>query len=694
VSAQPPRPRLRRALALGTATAFGLGGLFATPAFAETAPDVAPTSGAVYEENSLNILGKDGVAAVGTDGDGNVVIVVSEENATANNFADQHENVVIREIEGGLKALADTDVVGGAGYLAGGPSTGDQAGLCSVGFSAWDPEGNPAVVSAGHCTLDGAFEQALLTLPSGDTAGGGDPEGDDVDVTYPLGNIGFSQYGAVDNGTGAEGDPNSVDIAVIDDISPGLTLLPEVTDWTTSASEDLSLSTTEISSVGAVDISKPFQKSGRTTGLSTSNGIEAFVGWAKVGDRFVKGFGSGIATSNGGPGVLEGDSGGAVFQGEKAVGVVSGGSEPGDFIWAADLQSGLSRTGGYTIMLAVDAPVLDSPADGGEVQRGSRITGTGPANADIVVTTPSGEAITTVKSNRDGNWQFRAPTALGAFAFDVQAVIGFNTSSVNSYELEVVPAPLVAPVISSPVNGRTVETELTAVTGTGFPGATVTIAGDVETTATVDRDGNWSAPVDLSYGAYTITATQSFEGETSPVATAEFAVVPVAPTISTPADGSSYQAADAPESASGVGIEGALVTVSVNGEAVGSYEIEGELPAEDETPVDDADLMAAAALPGDNWEIALGDALVAGDNVISVTQALEGVTSAAASVTVEIIAAAGETPGNGNGSDDGDDLAVTGGPDLLPIGLAAWLFIAAGIATVVVVRKRRATVEG
>jgi hypothetical protein len=690
VSAQPPRPRLRRALALGTATAFGLGGLFATPAFAETAPDVAPTSGAAYEENSLNILGKDGVEAVGTDGDGNVVIIVSDENATATNFADQHENVVVREIEGGLKALADTDVVGGAGYIAGGPSTGDQAGLCSVGFSAWDPTGNPAVVSAGHCTLDGAFEQALLTLPSGDTAGGGDPEGNDVDVSYPLGNIGFSQYGAAGNEPGAEGDPNSVDIAVIDDINPALSLLPEVTDWSTAASEDLSLSTTEISSVGAVDISKPFSKSGRTTGLSTSNGIEAVVGWAKVGERFVKGFGSGIATSDGGPGVLEGDSGGAVFQGEKAVGIVSGGNDPGDFIWAADLQAGLALTEGYTIKLAVDAPVLASPANGGEVERGSRITGTGPANADIVVTPATGEEFT-VKANAQGNWQFNAPTALGAFAFDVQAVIGFNTSPVNSYELEVVPAPLTAPVITSPADGRTVETELEAITGTGFPGATITIAGDVEGTTTVGNDGNWSVPAGLSYGSYTITATQSFEGETSPVATSEFAVVPVAPTISTPADGSYYEEADAPETSSGVGIEGALVTLSVNGELVGSYEIEGELPVE--TPDTDR-LMAAAALPGDNWEIALGDALVAGDNVISVTQAIEGVTSAAASVTVEIIAAADEAPGNGNGNDDGDDLAVTGGPDLLPIGLAAWLFIAAGIASVVVVRKRRASMQG
>lgn len=692
VSAQPPRPRLRRALALGTATAFGLGGLFATPAFAETAPDEAPTSGKTFESNSISLLEDDGVSAVGRDADGNVVIVASEVTDAVSSFEESYSNVVVEDLVGGFTALAETDVVGGAGYYSVADPTSEAGALCSIGFSAWSPTGDPAVVSAGHCTADGTLGLSALTLPSGDPAGGGAADNSTVEPVRLLGELAFAQYGGPENSPGEPGSDTSVDISAIDVVNPELTLLPEVTTWATGPQDDLSLDTTTISSVGTVELSQPVSKSGRTTGLSTSTG-PLLEGWAEVTDeegedpRVVKGFGGDMVVDSG-------DSGGAVFQGEKAVGVVSGGGmtpEGVSQIWVADLNAGLALTGGYTIMLAVDAPVLASPANGGEVERGARITGTGPANADIVVTPANGEEFT-VQSNGEGNWQFNAPTALGAFAFDVQAVIGFNTSAVNSYELEVVAAPLTAPVISTPADGQRIETGLTSVSGTGFPGATITIDGDIEATTTVEGDGTWMVEADLSYGAYTITATQSFEGETSPVATSKFSVIPVAPVISTPEDGASFEAADAPETSSGVGIEGALVTLSVNGELVGSYEIEGELPVEDETPVEGADLMAAAALPGDNWEIALGDALVTGENVISATQAINGVTSAAAAVTIQLEAAAGEAPGNGN--DDGDDLAVTGGPDLLPIGLAAWLFIAAGIASVVVVRKRRASIEG
>lgn len=693
MSAQPPRRRLRRAFALGTATAFGLGGLFAAPAFAETTPDEAPVSGSSFESNSISLLGEEGVEAVGRDADGNVVIVASDVTDAVASFEESYSNVVVQDIVGGYTALAETDVVGGAGYYSVSDPTAQDGALCSIGFSAWSPTGAPAVISAGHCTADGTLGLSALTLPSGDPAGGGAADNTTVELVTALGELAFAQYGGPGNTTGEPNSDTSVDISAIDVINPDLDLRPAVTTWETAAQDDLSLSTTPISSVGAVDVSKPVSKSGRTTGLSTSTG-PLLEGWAEIGNeeddevRIVKGFGGAMTVGSG-------DSGGAVFQGEKAVGVVSGGSGAGDQIWVADLEAGLALTDGYTIMLDVDAPVLASPGNGGEVERGARITGTGPASTSIVVTPENGEEFT-VQSNADGNWQFNAPTTLGAFAFSVQAVSGFNESAVNSYVLEVVPAPLTAPVISTPADGQRIETELTSVSGTAFPGATITIGGDIEATATVEGDGTWAVEAELSYGAYTITATQSSEGETSPVATSKFSVVPVAPSISTPADGETFEADEAPETASGVGIEGAVVTVSVNGEPVGSYEIDGEIaaetPTEDEAPADDADLIVAAALPGDNWEVALEDAIVTGENVISVTQAIDGVSSAAASVTIELLAAAGEAPGAG--TDDGDDLAVTGGPDLLPIGLAAWLFIAAGIATVVVVRKRRAVIQG
>lgn len=674
MSAHPP-PRLRRALALGTAAAFGLGGLFAAPAFAETAPSDAPTSGAAFESNSLDLLTEDGVEAVGRDADGNVVILASDGSDEADAFAAKYGNVIIKTLANGFDALAATDVVGGAGYAA--PAGGDSAALCSIGFSAWSPDGAPAVVSAGHCTSDGTLTQTILTTPSDDDAAGGTAPS----ASLPLGTFGFSQFGGPGNSTGDFDDPNSVDISVID-VLPNLDVRPVVTDWTTASQDDLSLSTTEISAVGAFDATKPVSKSGRTTGLTTGSYLGIEDGWADVGGRIVKGFALNLKSS-------EGDSGGAIFQGETAVGILSGGDELDDgtpVTWAADLQAGLALTGGYTIMLAVDAPVLTSPADGAEIERGATISGTGPASTTIVVDPNEGETFE-ITTNASGAWSFPAPSTLGKYGFTLQSKKGFNLSEEVYYTVQVVPAPLKAPGITSPKDGSTVETEVTSIRGTGLPLAQITVTGDVEGTAVVGDNGVWSVPANLSYGEYSISVTQSSEGETSPVATSDFTVAPVAPSISTPADGDWFAAGDAPESTSGVGLAGATVTVSVNGTVVGTDDI----PAE---PTQEMRL-AAAALPGDNWEVALANAIVTGDNVISVTQTVDGVTSAAATATVELRAAAGEGPvaGPGEGTGNGGGLAVTGGPDLLPIGIAAWLLIAGGIAAAMVVRKRRLVTE-
>ncbi|PSL37777.1 trypsin [Labedella gwakjiensis] len=678
MSAHPP-PRLRRALALGTAAAFGLGGLFAAPAFAETAPEEAPTSGAAYEAQAKELLAEDAIQAVGRDKDGNVVVIkTSDASAEFDAFEAKYANVVVKEVAAPFESAASTDVVGGAGYY----TEGDEGGfVCSIGFSAWSPEGDPAVVSAGHCTDDGANSLTALTLPSGDDAGGGNDE--TVALTEPLGTFGFSQYGGPGNTAGAE-NTTSVDISVIDVTNPALDLHPEVTDWTTAAADDLFASTTEISSVGKAAVGKPVSKSGRTTGLTSDATVDLVDGWAEVSGRIVYGFGVEGLVSD------QGDSGGAIFQGEKAVGILSGGA-PAEgglpaITWGADLQAGLALTDGYTIMLAVDAPVLTSPADGAEIERGATISGTGPASTTIVVDPNEGETFE-ITTNASGAWSFPAPSTLGKYGFTLQSKKGFNLSEEAYYTVQVVPAPLKAPGISSPKDGSTVETEVTSIRGTGLPLAQITVTGDVEGTAVVGDNGVWSVPANLSYGEYSISVTQSSEGETSPVATSDFTVAPVAPSISTPADGDWFAAGDAPESTSGVGLAGATVTVAVNGKVVGTDEI----PAE---PTQEMRL-AAAALPGDNWEVALANAIVTGDNVISVTQTVDGVTSAAATATVELRAAAGEGPvaGPGEGAGNGGGLAVTGGPDLLPIGIAAWLLIAGGIAAAVVVRKRRLVTE-
>ncbi|RFA07582.1 hypothetical protein B7R21_15470 [Subtercola boreus] len=665
------------------AASLGLGGLLAAPAaFANTAATPAPVSGDAYQEQAAALLSDPAVQAVGRDASGNVVVVKvagSDSSGQLDAFDARFDNVVVKSVSAPLTDYSTDDVVGGAGYFAPddpeAPSTG---AACSIGFSAWSPSGKPAVLSAGHCTSDGAASDTYLTLPSGDEAGGGATT--DFAIVGALGTFGFSQYGGIGNTKGTN-NKDSIDIAVIDLTNKDPTTLPEVTDWTTSESEDLSKSTKTITSVGTAEVGKAVAKSGRTTGYTDGATVDVVDGWANVGGRIVYGFGSALVADHG-------DSGGAVFQGTKAVGILSGGSpatgsEPA-FMWASDLPNDLAHTDGYTVKLAISAPTLTAPADGGNVERGAGISGTAPISSTVIITPKTGDAFT-VDTDANGAFSFPAPSDLGTYEFTAQAKSGFNTSSKKSFSVKVVPVPLKAPVITSPADGSSVVTSLTEVTGTGTPGTKITVKGDVQGTDTVDGSGNWSVPADLSYGTvYSIDVTQSAEGQTSPVATSVFSVIPTQVGIITPVAGSTLANADKPASATGAGITGATISATVNGVSV----------------------PGSTTVVDGKWSIVLGDTVVVGANDLVVRQSIDGASSEAR-ITFTVQAAAGTptatpapTPGNGgssgggngsgsgsgSGSGTGGGLAHTG-LEVTGISVLAAIMLALGSAFLVTRRR-------
>ena len=644
---------LQRTFAVGTALTLGLGGaLIASPAFAEESDGTVPVHGAEYEAQAQELLADEDVAAVGRDADDNLVIVTVSGNEPDEVTALEadNSNVVIREVSAPLESFAADDVVGGAGYLI---ETATGLGACSVGFSAWTPAGDPAVISAGHCADDTTVATGL-SLPSQDPAAGGEggvPAGNGL-----LGSFGFSQYGGPGNSTGADGDFSSIDIAVIDVDNAALTLLPEVTDWTTAASDDLAASTVTVTGVGEPTVGATVAKSGRTTGYSSAT-VEMVDGWAVVDGQFVHGFGAELDS-------LQGDSGGAVIQGNTAVGVVSGGDVATGFTWAAGLANALTYTGGYTVMLHVDAPVVSGPAAGAEVAPGTAITGTAPAGTTLIVTPASGAAFE-VAVDGNGTWSFPAPSDLGEYSFTALAQRGFDESDSVSHSVTVVAAPIAAPVIGSPADGAQVTDSVDAVSGTGIPGATVTVSGDVTATTTVAADGTWTVPADLGYGSYEISVEQSTADQTSPAATSAFSVVLAAPVIVSPADGSEFAAGAAPAIVSGVGVDGATVTVTLNGEEVGTVEV-----------VDGV------------WEISIDGLTVTAENTITVTQVLDGVSSAVATATFVVAAAPAPAPGGGGGAGDDGDLAATGGADFTPYLAAGALMLMVGGGLYAVSRRR------
>lgn len=679
---QQRKNRLGRPLAIVAATALGLGGLFAAPAAFATAPSTAatpaPVSGSAYQEQAAALLSDPSVQAVGRDADGNVVVVKVAGSASGqlDAFDARFDNVVVKSISTPLTDFSADHVVGGAGYYV--PSDPDDlstGSACSIGFSAWSKTGKPAVLSAGHCTSDGTTSDTYLTLPSGDEAGGGATT--DFAIVAPLGEFGFSQYGGVGNTKGAQ-DKDSIDVSVIDLTNDELTTLPEVTDWTTSASEDLSKSTKTITSVGTAVVGEPVAKSGRTTGYTDGAVVDLVDGWANVGGRIVYGFSSALEADHG-------DSGGAVFQGSTAVGILSGGSPASGstpaFLWASDLPNDLAHLDGYTVKVAVAAPTLTNPTDGGSVERGGAISGSAPVSSTVTITPKGGESFE-VPTDANGDWSFPAPVDLGTYDFTAQAKVGFNTSAKASLSVKVVPVPLTAPVITSPADGSKIVTALTEVTGTGTPGATITVKGDVQGTDTVDAAGNWSVKADLSYGTvFSIEVTQSADGQTSPIAGSVFSVVPTPAVITSPVNGSTIANADKPTAATGTGITGATISATING-----------VSAAGTTRVVDG-----------KWSLVLGDAVQVGANDLVVRQTIDQAASIA-EITFTVEAAAGtptptptptSTSGGGSGGGDnggsgsgnGGGLANTG-LDVTGFGILAAIMLALGSAFLVTRRRK------
>ncbi|MCI2265730.1 S1 family peptidase [Sediminivirga luteola] len=437
---------IKRPLAMGAAAVLGFGGaLIAAPGFADD-KDLAPTHGVELEAFVKDLAAEnDEVVGGGRDVEGNVVVYTLAGSGEPEAL-DAYENVEVVELKDRLQAYASTDVVGGAGYAITNEA-GSMAGVCSVGFPAWSPEGEPAVFTAGHCDTTEGFRNTYLTAPSSDREGADGTLAPQPSDAGPLGPFGFTQFGGPGGSAGENEDPNSIDFAIVDVDNPDLTLHPQVTGWSDEARDADDLASdiaTNITGIADPEAG-PVAKSGRTTGYSEGT-IELEEGWQQVAlsptdARWVHGFGA--VDILGAPG----DSGGAMFQGETAVGVVSGGGETSDgqqIIWGARLQDALEITaaehGGYTIQRFLEAPELTSHSEGDEVEVGETISGTAPANTTLnLAYNPEAE----IEVGADGTWSYEveAPSQVpGDYDFTLQAVDGFNESAVTTVNLTVVEA--------------------------------------------------------------------------------------------------------------------------------------------------------------------------------------------------------------------------------------------------------------
>lgn len=544
--------------------------------------------------------------------------VTAEPQTTTADFAAKYGNVVLEAADGPATALA-TDVTNGQGYAA--QVSPGNFGVCSIGWNGFNKAGDPAVISAGHCTNDGSLTDTVLTVPAQDDAG--QPAAPGVELGEDLGTFGFSQFGGP-NHTAVTGDVNGdpsllgnigTDVSVIDDINPDLNQLAKVTDWTTPATPKNSGPV--VTGVSTAVVGANVCKSGRTTGWTcgevTESGVFFVAGQNHTENtpdvRGVRGFGSTELEAN------QGDSGGAIIVGTLAVGMVSAGI-PGVISYGVGLNDALAHTDGYTIKIALNAPEVTTTAP---IFRATQVTGTvanAPAGTTVAVTIDG--KTSNVAVGADGTWSVKAPNKFGTFTVTAQARNGFNTSETTTASIEIIKQTLAAPAITAPAQNSTSTTAVTAISGTGKAGATVELTGDVTGSATVGADNTWSFPVSpaLEIGSYTVTAQQTLtDWNDSQTVTSTFTVVPAAPAVVSPANGQEFAFDQGPSAISGTNVEGATVVVDVNGTKLDAQVVNG------------------------TWSVSLGDKLATGEYSVSVVQTVNNLASSAGTSVFQVLAA-------------------------------------------------------
>ncbi|MHC6593069.1 S1 family peptidase [Arthrobacter sp. C152] len=589
-------------------------------------------------------------------------------------FVSRYANV---ELDGAAPLKPEADVPGGVGYQT------DRQAICSTGFSAFDPAGLPAVLTAGHCTDDGAAQTADLLFQ-------GVPNG-------RLGSFVFSQFGGPGNTTVL--NPNSpqpgnvgTDIAVLGNIRQDLDPLPAASTYGDPATPGPDV---KIIGTSAPVVGMPVCRSGWRTGWSCGHisavGIFLVGGHTYPADptdiRAFNGFLSYDVQSNGG------DSGGPWISGNFGVGTHSAGEwgGPQNFAVAATLEDSLRMLPGYQLELFLNKPELLAPADR-TVKAGTSITGRVPAAPASAVAAGSKVRITyagrqpfDVPVDAAGNWSFTAPEAPGPFSFTAETVNGFSRSGAVSLDIVISPSFLPAPTITTPASQPL--PRLQTVEGTGTPGATVTLSGGVSGAALVGVDGRWSVALaaPAPYGRVAVTAVQSYPGlADSPADTASFAVMPPPPAVTIPSDGQHLVQDALPATIAGTGLDGADVTVSVDGQPVTGTVVGGAAGSRSAGNA----LAPLVLVTGGGWSAPFPSGLAVGSHTVSVTQAVDGVASAPVGVTFSVdappvhLASTGGNPANPAG------LARTGSSGLLPAAIAAVTAIVVGAVLTVVVRRR------
>ncbi|WP_461472475.1 Ig-like domain-containing protein [Microbacterium sp. HJ5] len=231
--------------------------------------------------------------------------------------------------------------------------------------------------------------------------------------------------------------------------------------------------------------------------------------------------------------------------------------------------------------LAPAAPVISAPADGSSTNDTTPdITGTAEPNSTVTVRI-DGAVVGETDADGLGNWIFTPaiPLAPGAHTAVANATdeAGNTSPDSNTVAFTVDTTAPVAPIITAPVDGSSVNDPTPDIEGTAEANSTVTVRidGAAVGQAPVDGGGNWifTPTVPLADGPHSVVATATdaagnTSGDSNTVDFTVDTVTPVAPVITAPADGSSTN--DTTPDIVGTAEPGSTVEVFIDGSPVGT----------------------------------------------------------------------------------------------------------------------------
>lgn len=568
---------------------------------------------------------------------------------------------------------------------------------CSTGFTGTSADGDPRVLTAGHC---GSTEDGLLTSPASTLELPGIISGSEgLADTWPQ-HIG-DEVGELDSESFAFGEGK--DVGLLDLTADDWQILPEVSSSGGAAPASADDSGLRILDTIDAVAGAPACSTGVTSGWTCGQILDAQAQVPVSGEN-VTGFLFDAC-------VLPGDSGGAVTVGQYALGINSGSTwrglscddgsvdAPG-----GDISLGYAVSGGddnvealygddWSLLLHVGTPAVTSPGEGSTVSSTPTLSGTVEAAAGATVSVAldgesAPESPLEARVSATGRWDVPIDERLDPGTYEYEVTVTHSTAGDDTITSDTVTGTFEVDEVASlnttwPQPGDTTASHQPTFTGTGQPGATVALRVDGEVRATTDvaDDGSWTVtPEDgIGAGRFDAVLVQEVDGASSSITVPDVGRRPSPPVITSPRPG---EEVGTDHTFSGVGVVGATVTVSLR-DSGGSGD-----PA-----AADASALQVRTDGEGIWEVELDSAVPTGEQTIVATQSVDDLSSEPSDAVSFAVAEPEEAAMRADGDIGGrakaeGDLAETGSSTgmLLPIAVA---LLVAGSGVALLARRRR-----